>query len=33
MAILTLICPGCEKKALVDDEDEQCYCMHWWLWR
>ena len=28
MAILTLICPGCEKKAIVDDEDEQCYCMH-----
>lgn len=28
MAILTLICPGCEKTTLIDDEDDQHYCMH-----
>ena len=28
MAILTLICPGCEKRTLIDDEDESSYCMH-----
>ena len=28
MAILTLICPGCEKRTLIDDEDECSYCMH-----
>ncbi len=28
MAILTLICPVCEKRTLIDDEDECNYCMH-----
>lgn len=28
MAILTLICPGCEKSTLMDDEDDKHYCMH-----
>lgn len=28
MAILTLICPGCEKSALIDEDDEQHFCMH-----
>lgn len=28
MPILTLTCPGCEKSALIDSDDEQHFCMH-----
>ena len=28
MAILTLTCPGCGKSTLIDNEDEQSFCMH-----
>lgn len=28
MSILTLLCPGCEKNTIIDDEDESSYCMH-----
>ena len=28
MAILTLVCPACGKSALIDDEDENSFCMH-----
>ena len=28
MAFLTIICPGCQKSTIVDDEDETSYCMH-----
>lgn len=28
MAILTLVCPSCGKSALIDDEDENSFCMH-----
>ena len=28
MAILTLTCPKCEKTALIDDEDDESFCLH-----
>lgn len=28
MALLTLICPGCEKSTIIDSDDESSYCMH-----
>ncbi len=28
MALLTLICPGCEKSTIIDDDDDMSYCMH-----
>ena len=28
MVFLTLICPGCQKSTVIDDDDEDSYCMH-----